>query len=222
MSRATLALVQLCDSLFPLGAFAHSDGLEAAVASGRVESAGDFRSWLHATLAAAADADVPAVRGAVAALDTGSMDALVQLDDEVWALRSSATGRDASRAMGARLLATWQRIRPGPTVSSVLALDRMFTLPVAFGIVCAASGATRVEAIESYLYSRLAATVSAGMRLIALGQHEAHALLAEALDRVPPLAASLDRSEAPPRSFVPLLDIAAMSHQYVHSRLFRS
>lgn len=222
MSRATLALVQLCDSLFPLGAFAHSDGLEAAVAAGRVSTPDDFRGWLQATFAAAVELDAPAVRDAVAAMLSGSTIALAGLDDEVWALRPSASGRDASRAMGTRLLHTWQRIRPTEAVSAVLALDRLFTLPVAFGVVCAASGAGRVEAIESYLYSRLAATVSAAMRLIPLGQHDAHAFLAALLDDVPAQAMRVDRSDAPPRSFAPLLDVAAMSHQYVHSRLFRS
>ncbi len=72
------------------------------------------------------------------------------------------------------------------------------------------------------MYSRLAGTVSAAMRLMPLGQHDAHALLAEVLQRVPSTAAAVAAGPAPPRCFVPLADIAAMGHQYLHSRLFRS
>jgi len=34
-----LQLLHLCDSLFPLGAFAHSDGLETATVAGAVRDA---------------------------------------------------------------------------------------------------------------------------------------------------------------------------------------
>ena len=43
-----LSLLQLCDSLFPLGAFAHSDGLEAATTSGAVATSSTaVRRWSH-------------------------------------------------------------------------------------------------------------------------------------------------------------------------------
>ncbi len=51
MSDARLpALLHLCDSLFPTGGYAHSDGLEAATASGLVVSAADIRDWVAALL----------------------------------------------------------------------------------------------------------------------------------------------------------------------------
>ena len=39
-------LLHLCDSLFPIGGFSHSDGLEAATTSGLVADAGDLREWM--------------------------------------------------------------------------------------------------------------------------------------------------------------------------------
>ena len=60
------------------------------------------------------------------------------------------------------------------------------TLPVAFAarlrVRPASSGAT---SRRGFAYTRLAATVSAAMRLMAIGQTDAHALLARVLDRVP-------------------------------------
>ena len=66
------------------------------------------------------------------------------------------------------------------------------------------------------------ATVSAAMRLMSIGQTAAHALLARSLDRVPAVVDDIARRDARIESFTPALDIAAMTQQYVHSRLFRS
>ena len=181
-SLARLALLHLCDSLFPLGSFAHSDGLETVVSSGAVASGSDLRSWLEATLAVTlTDAEGPAVRDAHAAASTDDFAALAVIDAEMDALRGSASGRNASRAMGTRLLATWQHIRPSALVQGAIEVRTRYTFPVAFGVVCAASGAPVEDALESYCYARLAATVSAAMRLMSIGQHEAHSLLADVL-----------------------------------------
>jgi len=222
-SRTRLALLHLCDSLFPLGSFAHSDGLETAVSSGSVASGSDLRGWLEATLVVTlTDAEGPAVRDAHAAASANDFAALAVIDAEMDALRGSASGRNASRAMGTRLLATWQHIRPSALVQAAIAARTRYTFPVGFGVVCAATGASVEDALESYCYARLAAAVSAAMRLMSLGQHEAHALLAEMLGAVPARVSTIVASHEPSKAFAPVMDIAAMSHQYVHSRLFRS
>jgi len=218
-----LALLHLCDSLFPIGAFAHSDGLESAVASGHVASAADLRDWLGTILTIIlAGAEGPAVRMAYLAVHSRDLDALERADSEVAAMRTSSAGRDATRAMGTRLLKTWQQIRPAEAVRAALERRSRYTFPTAFGVVCAASHIQLAEAIEAYCYARLASTVSAAMRLMPIGQHEAHRLLAVVLGEVPAYVDRIVHDEEPLRCFTPLMDIAAMSHQYQHSRLFKS
>jgi urease accessory protein len=223
MGRERLALLQLCDSLFPVGSFAHSDGLETAVASGLVSTGSNVRDWLHTVLTVTlASSELPAVQSAMRAASACDLQALGNLDDEVDAMRPSAAGRAATRTMGTRLMKTWQQIRPSDAVGSALAARPRYTFPVAFGIVCCSSGIGTPDAMEGYCYSRLAASVSAAMRLMPLGQHEAHGLLADVLGAVPGMVGQMAAVPASPRSFAPMMDIAAMSHQYVHSRLFRS
>jgi urease accessory protein len=223
MSADRLALLQLCDSLFPVGSFAHSDGLEAAVADSRIKSAGDLVSWLEAQLhVTLARADGPGLRCAMRALADDDLDAIAVVDDELFAMRPSSAGRSATRTQGDRLLRTWQHIRPSTRLATAMAARAHHTFPVAFGLVCGASGLTVLDALEGFFYTRLAAGVSAAMRLMPLGQHEAHRLLAEILREVPACAASVAADHAPPRAFAPHMDIASMRHQYVHSRLFRS
>lgn len=230
-----LALLHLCDSLFPTGGFAHSDGLEAATASRRVSSADNLGQWMDVLLdQSLARVDGPAVLLAWRAFSDHRWDDLEALDAEVHALRPSSTARRASRAMGTRLLRTWQETHPDENLGFFLAgsnrtrptyATRFTTLPVAFGVVCAAAGIESRAAIEGFIYTRLAATASSAMRLMPIGQREAHALVAATLARVP---AAIDRVElALSRgeglgAFAPALDLATMEQQYVRSRLFLS
>jgi urease accessory protein len=223
VGHAQLALLHLCDSLFPVGSFAHSDGLESAVVSGHVTSAADLRDWVRTTLTISLGAfEGPAVREAFDAMQHCDAGRLSTLDDEMRAMRPSAAGREATLTMGTRLLKTWVRLRPSVGLQQILGTRERFTFPVAFGMVCAAADVDGTSALEAYFYTRLAAIISAAMRLMSIGQHEAHALLAETLADVPALAADVRASRSKPVSFVPMMDVETMSHQYVHSRLFRS
>jgi urease accessory protein len=219
-----LALLQLCDSLFPIGGFAHSDGLEAAVTEGRVTSGLELRTWIDAVLSESLRrVDGPAVLLAWRAMTDGRREDLRSLDEEMHALRPSSTARAASRAMGGRLLVTWREIHP----EQMLQIEQgaRLTLPVAFGVVCAASQVESRQAVEAFIYTRLSATVSSAMRLMPIGQIEAHALLARTLARVPGVRADIEsgvvRGERP-GAFAPAFDLATMGQQYVGSRLFLS
>lgn len=222
MSRSLIALLHLCDSLFPIGSFAHSDGLEAATSRGEIRTAHDLRGWMDVMLREPLrHVEGPAVGRAWESATKRELDAIAALDDEVHALRPNSAGREATRAMGSRLVKTWHQIRPDEWLQIVLT-TRSLTLPVAFGVVTAVSDVPQAAAVEAYLYTRLAAIVSAAMRLIPLGQHDGHALLADTLSQVDSLAHDIVADDQPLRSFTPLLDVTAMSHQYVESRLFKS
>lgn len=222
-----LALLHLCDSLFPIGGFSCSDGLEYATASGAVATPDGLREWIDACLdESILNMDGPTVWFAWSAFREQDWDSLLRLDQEVTALRPSGTTRRASRAMGLRLVTTWQTLYPDPDLIQLAEHARDGAVgpawPVAFASVCAASGVDQRSALEAFAYNRLAATVSAAMRLMPIGQASAHALLAEALVRVPAMADAVIARTRPVESFAPAMDLAAMSQQYLHSRLFRS
>src|SRR6185503_15983287 len=96
-----LPLLQLCDSLFPIGAFAYSDGLETA--AGRAAppfDAGELRAWIDVCLDETfGRMEGPAVWQAWTAFRDEDWDTLVMLDEEFTALRPSSSGRRSSRAM---------------------------------------------------------------------------------------------------------------------------
>ena len=215
-----LALLHLCDSLFPIGAFAHSDGLESAAADGRIACAADLREWIAVCLdESIGRLEGPAVWQAWRAARDGDARAVAALDEELTAMRPSSAARRSSRAMGHRLLTTWSALHSD---AGFYALHGAYALPIAFAAVAASAGVERRATVEAFAYTRLAATVSAAMRLLPLGQIEAHALLARALERVPAVVDRIAARDGTLESFSPALDIAAMTQQYLHSRLFRS
>jgi urease accessory protein len=225
MSGALVALLHLCDSLFPLGSFAHSDGLETATSSGRVARADDLEAWMSTSLGEGLRRlEGPALWRAWQCgvpHDAKTLEILQQLDAELHAMRPSAAGREASRAMGGRLLKTWRQIRPQIELG-LLAGAPPTALPIAFAVVSCASRVDARDALAGFMYTRLAATVSAAMRLMPIGQHDAHARLPGLLARVPEAVEAILRENEVPRSFAPAMDLAAMRQQYGESRLFRS
>jgi urease accessory protein len=223
----TLALLHLCDSLFPIGAFAYSDGLEAAPTL-RLEpntttttSTGDgLRDWIDVVLdESIGRLEGPAVWQAWLAVAERDWRALAVLDEELTAIRPASASRAASRAMGRRLLTTWRALHPDERLAQVPASS---ALPIAFAAACACGDIARRDSVEAYAYTRLAATASAAMRLLPVGQTDAHRVLATALTRVPRVVDRIAARGRPIESFSPALDIAAMTQQYLHSRLFRS
>lgn len=221
MSTVPVSLLHLCDSLFPIGAFSHSDGLEWATSVGQVATAADFEAWLLAVRdRSLRDYEGPGVARAWQACRREHWDVLEALDAELHALRPAAAAREASRSMGSRLLKTWNEIQPEARVAA--AAPPALTLPAAFGCVAATAGISQADAVSGYMYTRLAASLSAAMRLMPLGQHQGHTLLASTLAGVPAVVDAVLHDDGPLQSFTPMMDIAAMRHQYVHSRLFRS
>jgi urease accessory protein len=226
--RALLDLLHLCDSLFPIGSFSYSDGLETATSGALVHDLKSLREWLDVCLdESIGRSDGPALTIAWSALHRSDWGAFVAVDEQLTALRPSSTSRAANRSMGWRLLKTWQALHPDVRLEHALELvaaprQSGPTLPVAFAAVNVCAGIDRREGLAGYAYTRLGATVSAAMRLIPLGQTDAHQLLSQVLDRVPAMVDDVIARNPPIESFAPALDVAQMTQQYVHSRLFRS
>jgi len=226
MARPLLALLHLCDSLFPIGGFGYSDGLEAATTMGLVETSADLQAWLDVCLdEVVGRMDGPAVLRAWSEFERRDLEALCELDEEITAMRASSATRRSSRAMGLRLVTTWSALYPDRRLEQLLDLARVHSLgpalPTAFGCACASAGVGTRDAGAAFAYTRLASTTSAALRLMRIGQTDAHARLAKTLERVPSIVEAM-ATRARPESFTPAMDVSAMTQQYLLSRLFRS
>ena len=259
--------LQLTDSFFPVGAFAYSDGLETATASGRVRDAVSLGEWMeHFLEGVFVPCEGLALVKSMNALQAGDLEMLHSIDQELTAIRTSRAVRAASVGVGKRLLALYaamgaaDKMLPGSASDPLAAcaalplckgenaivpltkgdrreaaggrshteVSSQGTLPdgnaaVAYAIVYFRGGLQTRHAALAFGYNRLAGIVSAGLRLISMGQQQGQALLTTTLDRLPDAVDRIHQTaDEPLRSFSPLLDIQQMNHQYVYSRLFRS
>lgn len=195
---------------YPVGAYSYSHGLEWEVEAGRVTSAAALQAWVgdilaHGTgrtdamlLAAAYRADDPAQVAELAEALTPSAERH---------LETMAQGRAFARTT----TTAWGiEVPPAP-------------YPVAIGIAARALALPLPLTATLYLQALAANLVSAGVRLVPLGQTDGQRITRALL----PLAARIADAAlaAPPEAIGGIAvgaDIAAMRHETQYSRLYRS
>lgn len=202
-------LLQLADAAFPAGGFAHSSGLEAALA---LRPGVTVPAFLHETLDQAARASLPFVRAAAAG------DALSRLDVACDATLTSHVGNRASRAQGRAMLLASTHAWDLPALAAHQGPSHF--APV-FGAVFGALGSEGADV--AFLHVTARGVLSAAVRLGAIGPLEAQRLQADVADRLDALLAStagIAVGDAAQTS--PLLDVFGALHDTLDGRLFQS
>ena len=207
----SLPLLTWLSPSFPVGAFAYSGGMEAAVARELVAGADDLRDWLSASLEGGT---IRSDAIAVALAADGA--APTELDALVLALAGSPTRENELRAMGAAFTEAAEPWWPD-------GLDGLQTYPVALGALARAHGIGAREAAGAFALAAATNAVQGVQRLLPIGQRAGVAILA-ALG--PVIEALADEAvSAGPRdlySATPAADICVLAHSVLDPRLFRS
>ena len=224
-----LYLVQVANSAFPTGAFNHSYGFETLISTGDISNAETLdrfcSDWL---IYGVTPVDGAAVVAAHRAALAGDLDQLAELDNLVGALKLPREVREASYKMGyAFLTAVMGVFQHGGMVETYTQEVKEGKCEghqaVAFGIAAAAFGIPEAETVLVFLQSTLSNLVGVAARIIPLGQIEAQRIVAKAwslLTQAVEIARSLQPEEFGTTTAV--LDIAAMHHERLYSRLCMS
>src|SRR5689334_2534043 len=224
-SAALYRLMTWLSPSFPVGAFSYSSGLEWAVEAGDVSNAATLRDWLSAMLTDGAgfcDAVFLAqAHRAVWAHDDAALHGIAELaaafvPSRERQLETSTQGRafiDTSRA-------AWSCEGLDEVIA---ACGERIVYPVAVGLVSAAHGIPLEPALHAFLHAVVSNWISAGSRLIPLGQTDSQRVLAQLETDVAAtvkraIGATLD--ELGSATF--RADLASLRHETQYTRLFRS
>ena len=215
----------LADGRFPAGGYAHSLGLEQAVADGLgVDGVGDFvRARLR--LVAEPEARI-AVAARRAALVHGVAGAL-GVEDEFCARCPSPVLRDSARRLGAALLRAATGVWPDALLLDGYRAASAFTpRPVALGVVAAAIGVGDEQLAALVLYDDAATVASAALKLLPLDPAHASRWVAQVAPWIADAALAVAADERPlaaqPAPAALGLELAAAAHLEQRERLFVS
>jgi urease accessory protein len=209
---ARLTLAQWLSPAYPTGGFAWSHGLETEVAEGRVTDQASFAAWLADVLEHGLGRTDAVL---LAQAHRATAEELADLDAEARAFAPSAERLAETAEQGAAF---------ARTTAAVWGLDLPpLTHPVAVGRAAALVGLPLSDTLALYLHAVAASLASAAQRLVPLGQTEAQAAVAQLAPlcaRLAAEAAALTREDLSSAAWA--ADIAAMRHETLQPRLFRS
>lgn len=207
---------------FPVGAFSYSHGLEWVVETRQVRDAASLSAWMRDLLQYGAPRTdlifLAEAWRAVQERDEARLDAIVEL---AAAFVPSAERRLETLAQGNAFVLAASAVWPEPQFARLKGADIAY--PVAVGAVAAAHGIALDLTARCFAQAFVANVVSAGVRLVPLGQTDGLRVIAALEPDVArvashALAATLDDIGGAAVA----ADIGSMLHETQYTRLFRS
>jgi urease accessory protein len=229
-----LRLLQLADSALPIGATAHSFGLETLTIEEHLETPqleaflGEYlreTGGLEAAFCRLAHRLIAQCAKDEVSLATGWGKLNAQLD----AYKTARESRTASTTLGRRLLQLALSLIEQTTASSPLQQAKeqggACHYCAAFGLTGATLGIDENTTVLAYLHQSLAGLISACQRLLPLGQSQASGMLWRLKSTILEVATTSEASALHPKDIAvctPLLDLGSMRHPHLMTRLFIS
>jgi urease accessory protein len=218
---------------YPTGAFSYSHGLEWAVETGDVKNLQGLLDYVTAVISRGggwvdavlfANAWRLVTRPHASADPAAELDSLTQLAS---AFRGSAETALESRQQGGAFMDVTRKAWPHPALEAFAIRQAQAGIPVAhciaIAVACAAHEIARAPALNSYIHAVAANLVSAGARLIPLGQTQAQIAIAQLAPVITDVA---ERAQAVSLddlgTAAPAIELCSLRHETQYTRLFRS
>lgn len=222
MDSQVLNLLQLVSPALPVGAYTYSEGLETLVEWGTISNNHTLKHWLEQELSYGAIRTEAAVMlRAYRATVLSDKKALIYWNNWLSAARETSELRASSWQMGQSLMRLLLAIKPVETQS--IWLEGECNYAISLGIAAALEQIAPKPLILGYLHSWATNLITAGVKLIPLGQtagqillHELHANISDAATEI----INLQDDELSSCSWG--LSLASMAHETQYTRLFRS
>ncbi len=227
---AELRLLHLADTALPIGALAHSFGLETLVAT-EMLPVSDLPEFLAGYLQEVGALEAVACREAFRTVEHSreelSATRWLDLNETLSALKPAREVRNASASLGRNFLQAVIAVGDFPVLREArdvsISSKSLIHHAAAFGLVSAVLGFDVNRAVLAFLHQSTTSLVSACQRLLPIGQNEATRILWNLKPAiVEALAFSATCTLDTVTCFMPLLDWGAMEHPALRTRLFIS
>lgn len=214
---------------FPVGAYSHSGGLEWAVEQNLVNSRATLAGWIRQVVTAGSiRSDAVVLAYSYRAAVEGNQTLLMEIAERASALHPGRERRFESVSQGVAFRRIAREAAPCPELLMLDSVDdETLCYPVAVGVVTAGHEIPLLLALTAYLHAGVSNLVSAGQRLIPLGQTEAQLVISELESSVCALAdwaGTLNNGDLLDAigSSTLMADLASLAHETQYTRLFRT
>jgi urease accessory protein len=210
---------------YPVGAFSYSSGLEAAVEAGDVNDATTLEQWLAVMIGEGGGfCDAVLLAHAYRAIIANEDTALTAVGELGAAFAPSRERFLETTAQGRAFFEVTRAAWPCSALDRLAsAWDGPLAYPIPIGVAAAGQGIPVEAAVAAFLQGVASNLISAGLRLIPLGQTDGQRVLARL---EPAIAACVERALACPLDEIGgaafRVDLASMRHETQYTRLFRS
>jgi urease accessory protein len=222
-TRVLIRLLHLASPMLPVGAYAYSQGLEAAIESGEVRDHATSSVWIADFMALCLGRfELPLLARMHEAWRAG--DDCADWNDMFLAGRDTAEARAETLQMGFSLVKLLSDLDIcGEADRARLRRVGEVSFPMAFAVAAAESGIGAEAALQAFTWSWLENQVAVAMKTIPIGQVAGQKLLLQLGAAIPDVvAAAMSLDEANLGNVAPGLALAGCRHETQYSRLFRS
>lgn len=218
-----LQLLQLASSALPVGAYSYSEGIETLVENGTITNKDTLKHWLEAELRYGAIRLETAVIVRVhKAVTMGDVERLRYWNVWLSAARETQELRNSSWQMGRSLMQLLAKIQP-QVLDLVNAVGNPGNYAIAFGVAAAHWQINPQAALLAYLHSWATNLMTAGVKLIPLGQTAGQEILLNLQPLISSATIEIMELEDDDLSCCSWgLSLASMQHETQYTRLFRS
>lgn len=227
-TSALLRLMAWLSPSFPVGAFSYSHGIEYAVEEGLVTDVTTLTCWVTSILRRGSgriDSDI--FRMAWLAAREEDIAKLIEVAEQASAFRGTSEMALENRAQGMAFVDTvgkaWQSEKTQRLYDHLKESHLSISYPVAVAVAAEAVEIPLKSALAVFLHAVVANLISAGVRLVPLGQTDGQRAMAALESLVEQAAiASLSRTEAQLGSAALMVEWTSMKHETQYTRLYRS
>jgi urease accessory protein len=228
ISNQFFTLLQIADSIFPIGSYTQSNGLETYVQKGIVRDSESSKEYLrHMLTSSVKYNDGLAVKLAYEYAKARDVDKILELDELLTCSKAPREIKEGSMKLCTRfikLINTIKRTKLIDLYEEAIKEEKAYgQYCISFGIFAAQCDISKEEALMAYVYNQASSIINNCTKLVPLGQLDGQKALfsmQEVMSNITQEILELTMNDIGRCSIG--ADIRAMQHEDLYSRLYMS